>query len=131
MRRRIKARFLRRFRGGLIKKRTKAERVFEDILKKLGLDFIPQAGFLSPKSFYIVDFYIKSPYKLIVEIDGENHRTNKNYIYDKKKISYFRRCGFRVLKFLNDNVLNDKEKVQRQLCYCLGKIKNKSRLGKR
>ncbi len=125
IRQQLKARLLRKYRGGLIKKKTRAEAAFEDILKKLGVDFISQAGFLSPRSFYIADFYIKSPYKLIVEIDGENHKQGKRIIYDKRRISYFRRCGFSVLRFSNDTILSQGLTVERRLRIFLGKLKNK------
>jgi very-short-patch-repair endonuclease len=119
----IKARLIRRYRSGLIKRRTHAEAVFEDILRSLGLDFILQAGILSAKSFYIVDFYIKSPYKLIIEIDDDNHKRAKRRIYDRKKFSYLRKSGFRLLKFTNEMVLNQESKVKRQLCSCLRRIR--------
>jgi len=119
IRKQIKARFLRKYRGGLIKRRTKAERAFEGMLKSLGVDFIFQAGFLSPQSFYIVDFYIKSPYKLIIEIDGQEHRKARKVIYDKKKIDYLKSCGFRVLRFTNEAILNQSKRVFRQLRHCL------------
>ena len=126
----IKARLIRRYRGGLIKRKTKAECAFERILKKIKADFIAQAGFLSPISFYIVDFYIKNPYKLIIEIDDETHREKRKYVQDRKKISYLRNCGFKVLKFTNGNVLNRSQKVERQLLNCLQRIE-KSRNKKR
>ena len=119
IRNRIKARFLRKYRGGLIKKRTEAECVFEDILKRLKVGFIFQAGFLSPKSFYIADFYIKSPYKLVIEIDGQEHKQRKRIISDNRKIRYLRRCGFAILRFPNDAILNQRQKVESQLRNCL------------
>jgi very-short-patch-repair endonuclease len=119
----IKARLIRKYRGGLLKKKTKAESVFEEILKKLDIDFIPQAGFFTDKSFYIVDFYIKSPYKLIIEVDDASHKTKERYLYNKAKISYLRKCGFRVLTFTNDMVLNQRLKVERQVFDCLDKIR--------
>ena len=123
IRNQIRARFLRYYRRGLIKKKTKAENAFEKILNKLRVSFIPQAGFLSARTFYIVDYYIKYPYKLIVEIDGEDHRGRKKVIRDKEKISYLRRSGFRVIRFSNENVLKEKQKIKRQLCRCLDSIK--------
>ena len=122
IRKQIKARFLRKYRGGLIKNKTTAESLLEDMLKRLGLDYIFQAGFLSPKSFYIVDFYIKSPYKLVIEVDGENHKQRKRIIFDKRKMDYLRKCGFKVLRFSNEAILNQRQKVKRQLSDSLPQI---------
>ncbi len=110
----IKARLLRKHRGGLIKKKTKAETAFEVMLKKLKLDYIYQAGFLCPTSFYIADFYIKSPFKLIIEIDDESHNKEKRKSRDIKKTSYFVKCGFKVLRFTNDMVLKRMSDVEQQ-----------------
>lgn len=110
----------------MIKKQTEAECAFKDILDRLGVDFIFQAGFLSSQTFYIVDFYIKSPYKLIIEIDDESHKERKKDIYDKQKLGYLGSCGFKVLKFTNENVLNQSRKVERQLRNCLDKLKDQN-----
>lgn len=123
IRKTIKARLIRKYRAGLIKRKTKAEVAFEDILKSMKVDFVLQAGILSAKSFYIVDFYIKSPYKLIVEIDDDNHKRTKRRLYDRKKFSYLKKSGFEVLRFANEVVLNERPKVQRQLCDCLRRIR--------
>jgi very-short-patch-repair endonuclease len=123
IRKQIKMRLIRKYRAGLIKEKTRAEAACEDILKRLEISFISQAGFLSPKSFYIVDFYIKYPYKLIVEINGTNHTQRKRSIYDKEKIGYLKKCGFRILRFSDEDVLNRKKKVECQLKNYLTKIK--------
>ncbi|MCM8781366.1 MAG: M48 family metalloprotease [Candidatus Omnitrophica bacterium] len=101
----------------------RAEQVLRDILDNAGIDYVYQAGFFTPQSFYIVDFYIKSPYKLIIEIDDTSSKDTKRYDYYKKKIGYLRRCGFRVLRFSNKTVLDDRSKVQRQLFDCMHRIR--------
>ena len=121
----VKARILRRYRYGLLKKRTKTERIFEDILRDLGVGFIPQAGFLTSRSFYISDFYIKSPYKLLVEIDGKTHASKKERARDRQKIIYFKRCGFAMHRVAEQTLLEDPAKVKRQMTDRLSKLKMK------
>ena len=95
-----------------------------DILKRLELDFIFQAGFLSPKSFYIVDFYVKSPYRLVIEINDFSHKYRKKRLRDKRKINYLKKCGYKVIIFTNDAVLNQGLQVQRQIKACLESIES-------
>ncbi len=115
VRNKIKARLIRRYRQGLLKNRSEAEKSFESLLKKLGIDFMCQGGIFNPKSFFIVDFYLNYPHKLIVEIDDESHLSPKRKRLDKARISYLKKSGFRILRFTNRTVLNDIEKVERQL----------------
>lgn len=115
IRKKIRGRLLRTYRYGLLKKKSFAEQRFEDILKRFKVDYIPQAGFFSKGSFYIVDFYIKNPYKIIVEIDDESHRSERKRLYDCQKIRYFKKAGFNIIKFSNRLVLNYPTRVQRRL----------------
>lgn len=120
------ARLIRKYRGGLLRKKTESERIFEEILRDVGVGYIFQAAFFTPRSFYIVDFYIKSPYKLIVEIDGASHFTESQRRCDTEKIRYLRRCGFKLLKFTNEMVREERAKVHRQLCQRLYTLKRRS-----
>jgi very-short-patch-repair endonuclease len=124
----IRMRLARKFRKGLINRMTKAETACETLLKNLGLDYVVQAAFLAPRSFYIVDFYIKSPYKMIIEVDGADHRTPRKIRFDRKKIAYFLRCGFKFIKLHNDMVLNDPERVKRYIQHVLERIQHKQNM---
>lgn len=57
---------------------------------------------------YIADFAcIKA--KLIVELDGISHDARP--VYDKERDAVLRRRGWRILRFANDDVLNNLEGV--------------------
>ena len=52
---------------------------------------------------YIVDF-ICIEKKLIIEIDGWQHKEEKQERYDKERTMYLERNGFRVIRFWNNDV---------------------------
>ena len=49
---------------------------------------------------YIVDFYIHSA-KLIIELDGSQHYTDDGQRCDAVRDDYFRRNGYKVLRYSN------------------------------
>jgi very-short-patch-repair endonuclease len=57
---------------------------------------------------YIVDFYCPEK-KIIIEIDGWQHRENKEY--DSKRTQFFESLGFRVLRFWNNEISKNAEGV--------------------
>lgn len=61
-----------------------------------------------PIERYIADFYNHSN-KLIIEVDGEIHNHRKEY--DKNRENYLKACGYVVLRFTNNQIENDIEKV--------------------
>jgi len=69
-----------------------------------GLKFRRQAPFLS----YTVDFLCFER-KLIIELDGKQHAWFAEY--DGRRTEEIERHGFRVLRFRNDEVLNDLDGV--------------------
>ena len=109
-------RLARRYRWGLIKSRSEAECVFENLLKEMKLPYIQQAIFLDRSTFFIVDFLIKRPYHLAVEIDGTNHRQKKTRAArDLKQETYFERIGLKLIRFTNDEVFNNPASVRARL----------------
>ena len=52
---------------------------------------------------YIVDFYCYRA-KLVVEIDGSQHFTTDEQIYDLQRTAYLERLGLRVLRFSNRDI---------------------------
>lgn len=67
-----------------------------------GLKFFRQYGVGS----YILDFY--SPAKrLAVEIDGGQHNKNKQEIIDRRRTEYLKNKNIKVLRFWNNEVLNN------------------------
>lgn len=65
---------------------------------------------------FIVDFYCPEK-KLIIEVDGGTHIDNQ--IYDMKREKYLESKGYRILRFLNTEVISGTadvlEKI-RQVC---------------
>ena len=73
--------------------------------RKLGeLKFRRQA----PIEWFIVDFLCMK-HSLIIEIDGGIHELQKEY--DREREEILRKKGYRILRFSNDQVLDDQEKV--------------------
>ena len=59
-------------------------------------------------SNYIVDF-VCIELKLIIEIDGSQHQAQKEY--DKIRTQYLNSIGFKVLRFWNNEILEQVESV--------------------
>lgn len=57
-----------------------------------------------PIGGYIVDFYNHEK-KLIIEIDGSIHNQQKEY--DKNRDTYLEASGFSIIRFTNDEVINN------------------------
>lgn len=65
-----------------------------------------------PIGNYIVDFFCKD-LKLIIELDGEIHRFQKSK--DKKRSNDLKSLGYSLLRFENEEILNELFNVQRTL----------------
>ncbi len=87
---------------------TKSEQLFWSVLRKRnrGVKFRRQHT-LGP---YIVDFVCLSE-KLVVEIDGLYHDYTIEEDIERQK--YIESLGYVVLRFANEDVLNDLEAVER------------------
>lgn len=79
---------------------TLAELKFQSKLDALGIRYIFQKGFIQGNGYYIVDFYIPKPYKIVIEIDGSSHDDREEY--DKRKNAYLKKRGFWVVRITND-----------------------------
>ena len=98
---------------------TKAEKVFWDAVrnkKVMNARFIRQHplyfDFLGKTTFYIADFYCKEKC-LVVEIDGRIHEYTKER--DKLRTEIINLLGLKVIRFKNEEVLNDIDKVIEKL----------------
>lgn len=65
-----------------------------------------------PIGYYIVDFFSKD-LNLIVELDGEIHRFQKKK--DKKREDNLKELGYSIIRFGNEDVLNNLYFVERTL----------------
>jgi very-short-patch-repair endonuclease len=55
---------------------------------------------------YIADF-VCLPARLIIEVDGDTHGDDAAQIRDAKRTEDIEACGYRVIRFWDDHVLND------------------------
>ena len=87
---------------------TPAEEALWEALRgqKLAVKFRRQHSIDS----YIVDF-VTIPDKLIVEVDGEVHAETSQVEYDAGRTHTLQELGYEVLRFSNNEVLNDLGKV--------------------
>lgn len=63
-----------------------------------------------PLHNYIADFYCHEK-KLVIEIDGAVHTTTDNAEYDKGRTYELQELEVTVIRFWNDEVMNDAESV--------------------
>jgi len=65
-----------------------------------------------PLGGYIVDFYC-SKLQLVIEIDGDSHSENAEY--DEVRTNMLKQYGLKVLRYTNQDVMNNIEGVYRDL----------------
>ena len=112
----VRMRIARQFRKGLLKSRPDVELRFEALLTELSVKFVRQAIFIDFPKFYIVDFYIQSPKRLVVEIDGPHHRTKKKKrMRDLQQDAYFESKQMRLVRFSNEEIASHFESVRNRL----------------
>ncbi len=63
---------------------------------------------------YIADFMCKE-LKLVIEVDGLTHHCEETVVKDKMKEKELMKAGFRVLRFADDELLNQIEDVVRNI----------------
>ncbi len=68
--------------------------------KQLGVKFLRQYIIGN----YIVDFFCPGK-QLIIEVDGQYHYEEANQEFDQIRDAYFSRHGYKVLRFINEQVL--------------------------
>jgi very-short-patch-repair endonuclease len=71
---------------------------------------------------YIVDFCAPRK-KLIIELDGSQHLEQQEY--DQESTKYLEACGYRVLRFWNNEVLHNTEAVLQAIWSALNEDKKK------
>ena len=78
-----------------------------------------------PLGNYIVDFICLS-LKLIIELDGSQHMNNAGY--DERRTQYLEAHGFKVLRFWNNNILNQTDSVLEALTLTLSQRERELRV---
>ncbi len=100
-------------------KPTRAEKIFWNVVrnrniknKKFNRQFPVYFEFEGQNRFFIADFYCHKN-KLIIEIDGGIHETQKDY--DALRTIIINELGIKVIRFENEMVLNNLEKIIEKL----------------
>ena len=102
---------------GLRKEPTLAERKLWSYLrgKKLnGVSFRRQHAIGN----YVPDF-VSIKKKLLIEVDGSQHLEQARFAYDIERSQYFKALGYKVIRFWNNQMMNDIEGVIRAIEYAL------------
>jgi very-short-patch-repair endonuclease len=100
-------------RRDLRRNQTEAEKVLWKRLRNkscLGLKFFRQYSVGS----YIIDLYCPE-FKLAVELDGGQHAEEENKGYDKIRTDYLKSIGVEVMRFWNNEVLQNTEGVLEEI----------------
>lgn len=92
----------------LTRRMTTAERVLKEEIKHFG--FLAQKVVLG----FIPDFY-NFQYRVSIELDGSVHNSPAQKYLDQQKDEIFRSKGIKVLRFTNDQVLNNLNDVVKQI----------------
>ncbi len=104
--------------GELRKEPTPAERKLWSVLrgnKISGVSFRRQHAIGN----YIPDF-VAIKQKLIIELDGSQHLEQEDY--DSERTRYFESLGYKVIRFWNNQIINDINSVVRKIMLSLREI---------
>ncbi len=98
---------------------TEAEKVMWEILRGRKL-----AGYKLRRQHiigsYIADF-VCIPERLIIEVDGLIHQVPENKKNDDERTKDLNNLGFEVIRFTNEQVLNDRDNTLNKILACLKK----------
>ena len=97
----------------LRKKQTSAEELLWELIrnrKLLGFKFRRQHQF----GDYVADFYCHEA-QLVIECDGPVHQGNEQWHHDQNRDAHMIGLGLRVLRFSNEQILNDTENVLNEI----------------
>ena len=106
---------------------TESEKALWTILRKLcdkGYIFRRQ----HPIDIFIADFYCHK-LKLIVEVDGDVHDSEKAVEYDDGRSAELEKYGLSIIRFTNDQVLKETDKVTFQIQNYITRLTSRSPLG--
>lgn len=95
------------------KHQTEAECVLWEHLraKRLGKKFNRQHVIEQ----YIVDFVCLEE-KLVIEVDGGYHSQPQQKVLDKQRSEHLEAMGFTVIRFDNDKIIEEIDKVLKEIC---------------
>ena len=85
---------------------------------RLGIKFRRQEPFIFGIYRYVADFYCPA-LKLFIEIDGGIHEDEEIKQMDEFREDIFKQMGYRIMRFTNNEVLNNIEQVIARIKQCL------------
>jgi len=91
------------------KNQTLAEQLLWQVLKGKGMGISFRRQFIIDQ--YIVDFVCR-PSRLVIEVDGAYHSEPRQAEDDAIRTARLQQLGYRVIRFTNDEVLYEIEKVK-------------------
>jgi very-short-patch-repair endonuclease len=103
----------------LRKNQTSAEALLWDLLrdrKLLGFKFRRQ----HQVGDYVADFYCREA-QLVIECDGSAHHGNESWQHDQNRDIYLVSQGLRVMRFGNEEILTDIDRVLSEIAARLAK----------
>jgi very-short-patch-repair endonuclease len=105
----------------LRKEMTPAEKLLWSRLNKsqLGVRFKAQ----HPMDIFVADFYCHK-HKLVIEVDGRIHKSQREY--DENRTAELERFGLTVIRFTNDEVFKNIERVIEEIKKILNTAPNAS-----
>ena len=87
----------------------------ESIIWKKYLRYLkPRVHRQRPIGNFIVDFYIPKA-KLVIEIDGDSHFSEKAFAKDTQRTGFFNELGLKVIRFTNSEVFYSFEFVCKKI----------------
>jgi len=107
------------FARGLRRNMTEAERRFWSIVRGRrikGLKFRRQ----QPVGPFVVDFICVDA-RLIVELDGAQHRDEEQFWHDYRRTAYLKALGYEVMRFSNVEVLKHPFQMAEQIAGRVGR----------
>jgi very-short-patch-repair endonuclease len=69
---------------------------------------------------YIADFYC-SDLKLVIELDGPIHHSEASLLYDQRRDDFMRSNGYTVLRFSNEMLIEETERIFDEIDKCVRK----------
>lgn len=93
----------------LRKNETEAEKLLWTRLARNQLDGL-RFKRQHPIAHYVADFYCHKT-KLVIELDGPYHQANNQKIYDEARTDFMIGLGLKVLRFSDEEVMLNMEKV--------------------
>ena len=98
-----------------LNKISKFEFLMADLLDSMSVPYMRNRVVqIKGGGYRFVDFYLKR-FKLLIEIDGPEHKQIKDKIREKRILKIAK--GFRFIRFSNDDVLNRSEKCKKRLLW--------------